>query len=157
LGKGGAAVLGALVKGGEMIPKLEQKGKLKVIVDSNALFVPFQFRIDVFSELQRLLGRRFELVLLSAVKHELEVLAEKGSPKMRRNACLALQFAERCRLVEAEAEASTPVDDVVVEAAKKWGAAVFTNDKQLRKRLRDISVPVIYVRQKSRLEIDGLV
>ena len=138
-----------------MIPKLEQKGKLKVIVDSNALFVPFQFRIDVFSELQRLLDRRFELVLLSAVKHELEVLAEKGSPKMRRNACLALQFAERCRLVEAEA--STPVDHVVVEAAKKWGAAVFTNDKQLRKRLRDISVPVIYVRQKSRLEIDGLV
>jgi rRNA-processing protein FCF1 len=32
---------------------------------------------------------------------------------------------------------------------------VFTNDRQLRNRLRDINVPVIYVRQKSRLEIDG--
>jgi rRNA-processing protein FCF1 len=27
----------------------------------------------------------------------------------------------------------------------------------LKKKLRDISVPVIYVRQKSRLEIDGLI
>ncbi|HEX9862911.1 MAG TPA: DNA-binding protein [Candidatus Bathyarchaeia archaeon] len=137
--------------------KSGQKGKLKVILDSNALFVPLQFRIDVFSELERLLNRRFELVLLSAVKRELEVLAEKGAPKMRRNACLALRFAERCRLVEVEAGASALVDDVIAEAAREWGAAVFTNDKVLRKRLRDISVPVIYVRQKSRLEIDGLV
>jgi rRNA-processing protein FCF1 len=142
---------------GKMTFKSGQKGKLKVILDSNALFVPLQFRIDVFSELERLLNRRFELVLLSAVKRELEVLAEKGAPKMRRNACLALRFAERCRLVEVEAEASALVDDVIAEAAREWGAAVFTNDKVLRKRLRDISVPVIYVRQKSRLEIDGLV
>jgi rRNA-processing protein FCF1 len=137
--------------------KSGQKGKLRVILDSHALFVPLQFRIDVFSELERLLNRRFELVLLSAVKRELEVLAEKGAPIMRRNACLALRFAERCRLVEIEAEASALVDDVIADVARGWGAAVFTNDKVLRKRLRDISVPVIYVRQKSRLEIDGLV
>jgi len=48
-------------------------------------------------------------------------------------------------------------DDVIVEVAREWGAVVFTNDKLLRRRLRDISVPVIYVRQKSRLEIDGIV
>ena len=48
-------------------------------------------------------------------------------------------------------------DDVIVKVAQAWGSPVFTNDRQLRKRLRDISVPVIYVRQKSRLEIDGLI
>jgi hypothetical protein len=133
-----------------------QKVPLKVILDSNALFVPFQFRIDVFSELERLLNRRFELVLLSVVKRELKVLAEQGSPQLRKDACCALQFAERLRIVEVAAEDSS-VDDVIVEVARKWGSPVFTNDKQLRGRLRDISVPVIYVRQKSRLEIDGLV
>ena len=137
--------------------KPEQKEKLKVILDSNALFVPLQFRIDVFSELSRLLNRKFELILLSSVKRELEILAEKGAPKMRKNACCALKFAERCRLVAVEAEASALVDDVIVEVAREWSAAVFTNDKQLRKRLRDISVPVIYVRQKSHLEIDGMI
>jgi len=126
-------------------------------LDSNALFVPLQFRFDVFGELERLLMRRFELVLLSAVKRELEVLAEKGAVKMRRDACLALRFAERLRLVEVPVAASALTDDVIVEVAREWGAVVFTNDKVLRGRLRDISVPVIYVRQKSRLEIDGLV
>jgi rRNA-processing protein FCF1 len=136
------------------VPKPTQKEPLRVIFDSNALFAPFQFKIDVFGELERLLGRRFELVLLSAVKQELELLAEQGSPKLRRDASYALGFAERLRLVEVEAGAA---DDVIVAVAKQWGAVVFTNDKALRQRLRDISVPVIYVRQKSRLEIDGIV
>jgi len=133
------------------------KEPLKIILDSNALFVPLQFRLDVFSELERLLNRRFELVLLSVVKRELELLAEKGTPKMRRDACCVLKFAERLRLVEVDASVSALTDDVIVGVASEWGAAVFTNDKVLRKRLRDISVPVIYVRQKSRLEIDGIV
>jgi len=141
----------------KLMSKPFQKVPLKVILDSNALFVPFQFRIDVFSELEGLLNRRFELVLLSVVKHELEVLAEQGSPQIRKNACFALQLAERLRIIEVAAEASAVVDDVIVEVARKWNSPVFTNDKQLRRRLRDISVPVIYVRQKSRLEIDGLV
>jgi rRNA-processing protein FCF1 len=39
--------------------------------------------------------------------------------------------------------------------ARKCDCPVFTNDRKLRQRLRNINVPVIYVRQKSRLEIDG--
>jgi rRNA-processing protein FCF1 len=128
---------------------------LKVIMDSNALFVPLQFKIDVFNDLKLLLNRSFELILLSPVKRELEALAEKGSPKMRKDASYALKFAEKCKYVEVPASALT--DDVIVKIAKEWKAAVFTNDRQLRERLRDISAPVIYVRQKSRLEIDGMI
>jgi len=140
-----------------MATKPARKEALKVIVDSNALFVPLQFRIDIFYELERLLNRRFDLILLSAVKRELETLARKGSPKMRREAACALRLAEKCRLVEVNAGSSVDVDDVIVKMAGERKAVVFTNDEQLRKRLRDISVPVIYVRQKSRLEIDGLI
>jgi rRNA-processing protein FCF1 len=68
-----------------------------------------------------------------------------------------LGLAEKCRYVVVEAPASAFTDDVIVETAKNWGVPVFTNDRLLRKRLRDINVPVIYVRQKSRLEIDGLI
>ena len=134
-----------------------EREKLKVILDSNALFVPLQFKIDVFSDLKRLLNRSFELILLSSVKRELEVLARKGSPKMRKNASYALKLAEKCRYVEVDFPASALTDDIIVEVAEKWKAAVFTNDRQLKQRLRDISVPVIYVRQKSRLEIDGMI
>jgi len=134
-----------------------QRETLKVILDSNALFVPLQFKIDIFSDLSRLLNRSFELILLSPVKRELKALAKKGSPKMRKNAFYALELAEKCKYVEVDVPASTLTDDIIVKIAKEWSYPVFTNDRQLKKRLRNISVPVIYVRQKSRLEIDGMI
>ena len=134
-----------------------ERETVKVILDSNALFVPLQFKIDVFNDLNRLLKRSFELILLSPVKRELEILAGKGTPKMRKKASYALKLAEKCKYVEVETPASALTDDTIVKIAKEWKAAVFTNDRQLKKRLRDISVPVIYVRQKSRLEIDGMI
>jgi len=131
------------------------KKTLRIILDSNALFVPLQFKIDIFEELKTLLNMNFEPVLLSHVRRELEKLAEEGSPKMQKNASYALQLAEKCRLVEANEDFAESPDNVIVEVAREWNCPVFTNDRQLRKRLRDISVPVIYVRKKSRLEIDG--
>jgi rRNA-processing protein FCF1 len=129
--------------------------KLKVILDSNALFVPFQFKIDIFEELQTLLSVKFEPVLLSPIRKELETIARKGSPKMRKWASYALNLAEKCAFLEIKEKIEGSPDDVIVETARKWHCPVFTNDRKLRKRLRNINVPVIYVRQKSRLEIDG--
>jgi rRNA-processing protein FCF1 len=133
------------------------KNALRVIVDSNALFVPLQFRIDIFSELPRLLNRNFELILLSPVKRELETLAKKGSPQTRRNASFALSLAEKCTYVKVPEKPNETTDDAIIRIARKWKTPVFTNDKLLKKKLRDISVPVIYVREKSRLEINGLI
>jgi rRNA-processing protein FCF1 len=129
---------------------------LKVILDSNALFVPLKFKLDIFEETKRLLNKNVDFVLLSPVKRELELLAAKNSPKTHREAVYALRLAEKCKFMVVEAE-GLAVDDVILRVAKSWRTAVFTNDRQLKKRLRDISVPVIYVRQKSRLDIDGLI
>jgi len=130
---------------------------LKIILDSNSLFVPLQFKIDIFSQAERLLNRRVNFILLSPIKHELELLATKESPKTRRGAVFALKLAEKCTYVSVDCNGKLTTDDILVKVAKAWNSPVFTNDSQLRKRLRDISVPVIYVRQKSRLEIDGLI
>jgi rRNA-processing protein FCF1 len=134
-----------------------RKEKLRIILDSNALFVPLQLKIDIFAELKKLLNKNYDLILLSSVKRELEILAEEGSPKTRKNARYALQLAEKYNLHKIDEKQNTPADDAIAKIAKQWNASVFTNDKQLRKRLRDISVPVIYVRQKSHLEIDGMI
>lgn len=120
------------------------------------MFVPLQFKIDVFDELERLLNRKFELILLSPVQQELRMLAMKSSPKIQKMATFALKLAEKCRYVEVDLSEKM-VDDVILEVAAKWRMPVFTNDSQLRKRLRDISVPVIYVRQKSHLAIEGMI
>jgi len=125
-----------------------------VILDSNALFVPIQLKIDIFQELKTLLNRNCELVLLKPIKEELERLVIEGSPKTRKKASYALKLAEKCKVVEAREDAAS-TDDFILQTARRWNCPVFTNDRELKKRLRNINVPVIYVRQKSRLEIDG--
>jgi uncharacterized protein len=140
-----------------MSASLKKSQTLKVILDSNAFFIPLEFRIDIFGEVERLLNRRVDFVLLSPVKLELEVLSSKDSPKIRRQAFFALKISEKCIYVPVEEVEKITTDDAIIKVAKAWNSPVFTNDSQLRKRLRDISVPVIYLRQKSRLVIDGLI
>jgi rRNA-processing protein FCF1 len=140
-----------------MSASLRKSQTLKVIFDSNAFFIPLEFRIDIFAEVERLSNHRVDFVLLSPVKRELEVLSSKDSPKIRRQAIFALKISEKCRYVPVEEDEKITIDDAIIKVAKAWNCPVFTNDSQLRKRLRDISVPVIYLRQKSRLVIDGLI
>src|SRR3972149_11584127 len=109
-----------------------RKERLRGILDSNALFVPLQFKIDVVSELERLLNRSFELIQLSPVKRELETLAEKGAPMMRKNARYALRLAEKCKYVEVEGSASTHADDVIVKIAGERRAPGVSYDRELR-------------------------
>jgi rRNA-processing protein FCF1 len=136
------------------IPSESRRKPLPIILDSNAFFVPLQFKINIYEELEHLQNVRIELVLLSPVKEELEKLVAGGSPKLRKDAAYALKLAEKSKLVKVNA-AEGSADDVILKVAQEWNCPVFTNDMQLRKRLRDITVPVIYVRQKSRLAIDG--
>jgi rRNA-processing protein FCF1 len=129
--------------------------RLRVILDSNALFVPLQFKIDIFQGLKTLLNRNYESILLSPVLAEIERLARESSPEVRKNACFALTLTSRCKLVRVEESSGTSTDEIIAKTAQGWNCPVFTNDRQLRKRLRNINVPVIYVRQKARLAIDG--
>jgi len=128
---------------------------LKVILDSNFLFVPSQFHVDIFEELTRLLNRRVDPILLSPTEQELLRLAEQGSPKTRRQASLALELAERCRTVHVDRRSGETHDDVIVRVAKEWGCPVATNDRVLRKRLRRENVPVVFLRQRSHLQVEG--
>jgi len=130
-----------------------RREKPKIIFDTNAFFVPLKLNIDVFEELKLLLNANFEAILLSPVRRELERLVERKAHKDKR-AAYALQLARKCRYVKVEDNLESP-DDVIVRVAREWGSIVLTNDRQLRKRLRDINTPVIYVRQKARLEMDG--
>jgi rRNA-processing protein FCF1 len=130
---------------------------VRVLIDSNALFVPLQFKIDIFTELEYLLSKNFTLVLLSPVKKELQTLTQKSTPKKRKDAAFALSLAKKCTYIKVKEKPNELTDDAILRIAQEWNAPVFTNDKLLKKRLRDISVPVIYVREKSRLEIDGMI
>lgn len=126
-----------------------------MIIDSNFLFVQSEFRVDVLEELESLLGQLVEPILLSPTYQEIRKISEEGSPKIRQQASLALRLAEKCRIVEVEKDFEETCDDLIVRVAGEWRSPVATNDRTLRRRLRNINVPVIYLRQKSRLEMEG--
>jgi hypothetical protein len=128
---------------------------LKVILDSNFLLIPSQFQIDIFEGLMNLLNQRFEPILLSPTYNELRTIAEKSSPNLRKQASFALKLAEKYNIVYVKQKINEAHDDLILRIAEKWRCPVATNDRELRKKLRNHKILVIYLRGKSRLEMEG--
>lgn len=122
--------------------------RVKVLLDANALMVPGQFGVDVFEELERLGFRGF--LVARPVLLEIETLAARADSRRDRIAArIGLQLAERCEILEASGGA----DEALIDLAVETGAAVFTNDRELKKKLSTRGVTVIHLRQRRRLEI----
>jgi len=138
------------------LPLLKEKEN-KVIFDVNFLFIPIQFNLDIFKELAKLLNRRFKPILLSSTLKELQGLSESTSTKTQKQALTALELSKKCCFVAVKKSATETYDDVIVRVAAEWKSSVATNDRYLRKRLRQLGVPVIFMRQKQLLVLDGSV
>lgn len=116
----------------------------RVILDSNMLLAPFQLGIDVFKELDRVLDLRYEVFVTDGVIQELRSLSS-------RDAKGALSMALKLPVIRTEAR---KVDDALLELASE-NTIICTNDKILIKKLKSKGLPVIYVRQRKYLVLDG--
>lgn len=117
-----------------------------VVFDTNALMVPSQFGVDVFDEVERLVGS-YHGVVPKAVIDELEKMSNDS------DASVALDMTrENCEVLESRGDGHA--DDVIVEIASEKGWKVVTNDAGLKDRLVQVGVPVLYLRQRSYLEIE---
>jgi len=130
---------------------------LKIIIDTNFFLIPSKFRLDIFEELDKSLGRRVEPILLSSAYFELQKLAMSDSVKLSKQARLGLRLARRCKIVDVERKAGESNDDLTLRVAVEWACPVATNDRELREKLRDSGVPVVFLRQRSQLEVEGSV
>ncbi|WP_435123991.1 PIN domain-containing protein [Halobaculum sp. D14] len=120
------------------------------LLDANALMLPVEGGVRVFDELDRLLTV-YEPVTAQAVVDELEKLAAESGGEEATAASVGRDLADRCRVVEAEAEYA---DDAVVELASgDFDGYVVTNDKPLRDRLLARNVRVIGLRGANTLAV----
>ena len=117
-----------------------------VLLDTNALLMPFQFRVNLETELGRLMGSA-DIAIPRPVWTELEFLAERD-----RDARAALQLAARYRVIEAPGSA----DDALLALGSSLRAVVVTNDQPLLDRLRAASIPRIFLRSRNHLVAEGL-
>ncbi|MFD1513775.1 PIN domain-containing protein [Halomarina rubra] len=102
-------------------------------MDTSALMLPVEGDVRVFDELDRLLGAGvYDLVTPRAVVRELDKLAA-GNGKEATAASVGRDLAERCTVVETDADYA---DDALVELAERDAVDyVVTNDGPLRDRL----------------------
>ncbi|MBE0518052.1 MAG: twitching motility protein PilT [Thermoplasmata archaeon] len=105
-----------------------------VVLDANALLMPFQFKIHLDRELKRLFGE-VPVLIPSSVIDELSNIHDK-------HAKAAMALAKKYAVVET----SMRGDDAVLSVARDRSAAVLTNDRELISRLRAENIPVVRLR-----------
>ena len=110
-----------------------------VIMDANALLMPFQFGLNLDMEIESLIGE-FHGVVPSPILGEVRKNGGKWAKA-------ALSFARKYEVMRTE----NMGDKAVIELAKKLDGIVVTNDEALQRKLRLEGVPYIYMKNKSRL------
>ncbi len=133
------------------------KVPLTVVIDTNFIAVPAQFNVDIFSEAERLLERKIEFVVLSTALDELEHKLRFPSNKTEeRHFRIAKDLTKRCTIIGPEnIPPLDAVDDQVLEYARLVKGVLATNDRELRKRARKVGVPVLMLRGRKQLALDG--
>jgi rRNA-processing protein FCF1 len=142
--------------GTQKLEKFVSKVVILVVVDTNFLTVPYQFNVDIFSESRMILEQRVDFVVLSSVLKEINMLAETAKGNDKRAFRVALELTGNCKIVAVEAPTSNlPVDDQLLEYAAQMGGVLATNDRELRSRARNRGIPVLLLRGKKRLVLEG--
>ena len=124
----------------------------EVVIDTNFFMVPFQFNVDVISELENLLPS-YNLTTPSFVINELKGLKNNNKGKTRLNANLALKLANSSK-VEIK-DISLLENETVDDALLRVSEVLATNDIELKKRAKDKGITVAYLRQKKYIAIEG--
>ena len=125
-------------------------GRVRVLLDTNALLMPAQFGIDLCDGLMALFGD-FEPVTLEEVIGELSGLA-RGRGRDAAAARVGLVIARRSTIVPS-GSAAERVDDRVIEYARREGCVVVTNDRELRNALLHEGIDVVSMRRAKTLEL----
>ena len=124
----------------------------RIIIDTNFLMIPGQFRVDIFSEFSRICNFNYGLFIFEQSIDELKNTvrnAKKGRDKKAAQFALKLIKLKNINLIKSE---NKDVDSLILENADN-DTVVATQDILLRKSLLKKQVSVIILRQKKYLQL----
>ena len=122
----------------------------EVVIDTNFFMVPFQFNVDIISELEKVLPS-YKLTTPSFVINELKGLKNNNKGKIRLNANLALKLANSSK-VEIK-DISLLENETVDDALLRVSEVLATNDIELKKRAKAKGITIVYLRQKNYIAV----
>ena len=121
----------------------------KIIIDTNFLMIPLQFKVDIFSEFDRICHFNYKLCVYEQSLDELRNIIEKQKGKSRNAARFALKLIKLKNIGILKAEGKY-VDSIILKNADK-DLIVATQDGLLKKKLLEKGASVIILRQKKYL------
>lgn len=123
----------------------------KIIIDTNFLMIPWQFRVDIFSEFNRICNFNYKLFIFDQSINELKKIIKDQSGKNKKAAQLALKLVKlkNIGIIKSQNE---NVDSLILNRSSKEDI-VATQDKNLKKELLKKGISVIILRQKKYLEL----
>ena len=124
----------------------------EVVIDTNFFMVPFQFNVDIITELEKSLPS-YKLTTPSFVINELKGLKKNSKGKVRLNANLALKLANSSK-VEIK-DISLLENETVDDALLRVSEVLATNDIELKNRAKEKGITVAYLRQKKYIAVEG--
>lgn len=139
-----------------------------IIIDSNFILLPYQFNIDYLNEIRLNLEGKLKFIIFQQILDELEAKKkrEHGATKFKRLLKSGLIYLEKNKanydvdFLEDVKNSNETTDEFLLRKLiilKKEGKNVFlaTNDSDLRKKAKKLSINVVFLRQKKYLSIES--
>ena len=120
----------------------------KVIIDTNFLMIPFQFNIDIVSEIKNLVLNNYEIIILKKSIDELNKIMINSKGKTKLYAKMAISLAKKLKIIDSKSKKY--VDDIIVDLTDE-NVIVCTQDKKLKERVKEKKGKVIGMKQKLHL------
>jgi len=114
-----------------------------IILDTSFLLFALKQKIDFYAELRRIIDTNFKLFIVDKQVPELEK-RELGK--------LALKLLKHYKVSIIKTTSKKSVDDLILEQALAKDAYVATQDRKLKRKLKEHNIKTITVRQKSYLD-----
>lgn len=122
---------------------------MKLILDTNFVFIPFTYKVDIITQIEHIIPAKVTFVVMQKTMDELEKLCNLRVS----NAKGAFAFCQKYCTILTHADAKTADDAIVTYCQTHSDTIVATQDLQLKKRLQEIGIRIVVLRQKSHLTL----
>ena len=121
----------------------------KIIIDTNFLMVPYKFKVDIFSEFERICNFNYKLFIFEQSINELKNIIKKNFGKDKISAKFALKLIKLKNISTIKSE-QRDVDSLILNNLTK-DTIIATQDRDLKKELLKKGSSVVIMRQKKYL------
>jgi len=139
-----------------------------IVLDSNFILLPFQFKIDYLKEIRENIAGRISFIIYQQIIDELQA-KEKRLPNktlFKKHLDAALAYLDHNKILydfifdETRKKEDETTDDFLIRkcvSLKSEESRVYlaTNDKELRRKANDKKIFSIFMRQKKFIDVEG--